>query len=265
MKYLIVPDIHGRDFWVEPMKRALKDDNTKIIFLGDYLDPYPNEFEKHVDYKELAFDQFKYILKLKNDYPDKITLLLGNHDLSYAVSTKICDCRRDYQRYSSIREIFRLNKAKFSLLTEVKQGDNRFIISHAGVSLEWLKQANMQGFSKENIVDFLNNKYELMMNSDDPEENEFAYDLGMCSYYRGGSNKVSSIVWADIYESIFDNPEYICYQIFGHTRAFSQPIVCEKFAMLDCSKVFYLNEDGTITYENGENAQNFTLKELRQR
>lgn len=265
MKYLIVPDVHGRDFWVKPVQEALNNDNIKIIFLGDYLDPYPDEFEKHVDYKELAFEQFKYILKLKNDYPNKITLLLGNHDASYAISTKICDCRRDYQRFSSIRELFHLNKDKFSLLTEVKQNDKRFIISHAGLSLEWLKQANMQGFTKENIVDYLNNKYELMVNSDNPEENEFAYDLGMCSYYRGGYNKVSSIVWADICEFVFGNLEYIDYQIFGHTRAYSKPIVCEKFAMLDCSKVFYLNEDGTITYENGENAQNFTFDELSQK
>lgn len=35
---LIVPDIHGRKFWKEPCSNV--DKYEKIIFLGDYLDPY---------------------------------------------------------------------------------------------------------------------------------------------------------------------------------------------------------------------------------
>ena len=37
---ILVPDIHGRDFW--KVVKSYKD-NT-IVFLGDYLDPYINEF-----------------------------------------------------------------------------------------------------------------------------------------------------------------------------------------------------------------------------
>ena len=32
---LIIPDVHGREFWKEA-----KDYPGKIVFLGDYLDPY---------------------------------------------------------------------------------------------------------------------------------------------------------------------------------------------------------------------------------
>ena len=45
-KILLIPDIHGRDFW----KKA-KDFEGEIVFLGDYLDPYRFEFDK----KEIRF------------------------------------------------------------------------------------------------------------------------------------------------------------------------------------------------------------------
>lgn len=41
MKEIIaIPDIHGRTFW-----KSVKNDKSDsiIIFLGDYLDPYPHE------------------------------------------------------------------------------------------------------------------------------------------------------------------------------------------------------------------------------
>lgn len=262
MRYLIIPDVHGRDFWREPVATALKDENTHIIFLGDYLDPYPDEFEKGVDYQEVAVLVFKDILKLKEESPDKITLLLGNHDLEYAAGTEICNCRRDRKRYDVLQKQFREKKGYFSLLKEVKQGDKRFIISHAGLSLEWAKKANIGDFTKDNVVDYLNNAYLLMMDDIEPDATPFGIALGYCSYYRGGYDRVSSVVWADVREFVFNDVEDIGYQIFGHTRSYA-PIICEKFAMLDCSKAFYLNEDGSITESDGTVPKTFTFDELR--
>jgi predicted phosphodiesterase len=42
MKTLIIPDVHGRTFWKKAIEKH-KDEVNKIIFLGDYLDPYPWE------------------------------------------------------------------------------------------------------------------------------------------------------------------------------------------------------------------------------
>lgn len=39
---IVVPDVHGRVFWKEPVREYL-DVVDRIIFLGDYLDPYENE------------------------------------------------------------------------------------------------------------------------------------------------------------------------------------------------------------------------------
>ena len=41
-KIIIVPDVHGRDAWKKVIPYANKED-YKIIFLGDYHDPYPHE------------------------------------------------------------------------------------------------------------------------------------------------------------------------------------------------------------------------------
>ena len=34
LKYLIIPDVHGRDFWIEPLKYVLKNTDAKIIIIG---------------------------------------------------------------------------------------------------------------------------------------------------------------------------------------------------------------------------------------
>ena len=41
MPMIVIPDIHGRAFW----RRAAMETAGKehIVFLGDYLDPYPSE------------------------------------------------------------------------------------------------------------------------------------------------------------------------------------------------------------------------------
>ena len=41
MKILVLPDIHGRHFWKEPCNNIETYD--KVVFLGDYLDPYDFE------------------------------------------------------------------------------------------------------------------------------------------------------------------------------------------------------------------------------
>ena len=74
---LILPDIHGRDFWRKPVQETLKEGDEKIIFLGDYLDPYDDEGITDA----VAFGGLQDIIRFKQEHPDKVTLLWGNHDL----------------------------------------------------------------------------------------------------------------------------------------------------------------------------------------
>jgi predicted phosphodiesterase len=74
-KILIVPDVHGRKFWHKA--EELINEVDKIIFLGDYLDPY---FWEGITF-ETAMIEFKNILSFKQKNPEKVILLTGNHDI----------------------------------------------------------------------------------------------------------------------------------------------------------------------------------------
>lgn len=71
---LIVPDVHGRTFWESAL-----DFNGDIIFLGDYTDPYPQE---SITLKQ-TYENFLRILDFKMRNNERVTLLIGNHDLHY--------------------------------------------------------------------------------------------------------------------------------------------------------------------------------------
>lgn len=86
----IIPDIHGRVFWKKAVDSASKDDT--IVFFGDYLDMY------WVD-----------SLDFKKSNPERVVLLLGNHDCEYMYSRNVCDCRCDRKNYDIIQSLFRDN------------------------------------------------------------------------------------------------------------------------------------------------------------
>lgn len=87
MRYILIPDVHGRDFWRSAIE-ARRDDDM-VIFLGDYVDPYPHERISN----EVALQCLKDIIELKKSDPDHIVLLLGNHDLGYLVGRDFCSAR----------------------------------------------------------------------------------------------------------------------------------------------------------------------------
>ena len=246
---IVIPDVHGRLFWKEAIAAA-KDDE-KIIFLGDYLDPYLYEFdddhltsqfaEIYETRSNYVINNFKEIIKFKKKNPDKVVLLLGNHDCTYAISTSICDCRRDHLNYKKICKLFGQNKDLFTLAYYMKIEDKEYVFSHSGLHKEYAVSVFGEEV-KDSVLKAVN---------------EFAYhykegtyyvlnSLSRCSWYRGGWEKTGSIVWADVREWVksqsFDKDEesleYDAYQIFGHTQLNNDPIVTDKFACLDCRRAF---------------------------
>lgn len=80
IKILFLPDVHCREFWIKPVYEVLKNNpEAKIVFIGDYLDGYSQEWDDDIDYVELGFEGFLEIIKLKEQYKNRIVLLLGNH------------------------------------------------------------------------------------------------------------------------------------------------------------------------------------------
>ena len=218
-KVLIVPDVHGRKFWHKAVEMI--DEVDQVVFLGDYLDPYPREGITFED----ALMEFERILAFKEDYPDKVVLLVGNHDMHY-IKTEFMNCSRlNVWRRQEIHDLFISNIDKFQLVHEI---DN-YLFSHAGVYLEWTKRYAITLEELFNFPKFLGGRWNTLED---------------VSYERGGWCKVGSCVWADIRESVTNElPAMFKKQIVGHTQMESNPYITSRIACLDVRKCFILNTE----------------------
>ena len=135
-KIIIIPDVHGRTFWREPVKKYKNVEGVHIVFLGDYLDPYEN-----IDfiYKAEAFAIFEEIIDEARS-ANNITLLLGNHDMHYWPQFhQSYGCRRDELRKQNISHLFLSNIDLFSIAYETYINDKQYLFTHAGVIKPWFE------------------------------------------------------------------------------------------------------------------------------
>ena len=248
-KILIIPDVHGRDFWREPVKKVLEDTNAHIIFIGDYTDGYHTEWKSNFDYKQHAVDNFKEIIEMKKQNSDRITLLLGNHDCGYAIGDDLCSSRMDKIHQSELEKLFRENRELFQIAEECDIAGKHFIFSHAGILKGWVKsvwgdEADDTDF---NVVSRLNNAWL------DNDMNILSR-LGDYDDYRGWDGfQYGSPVWSDIRSWIRVTPEETYgFNIVGHTQL-SYQVVLDQIADLDCKKVFYIDDQGLLrSYDTDE-------------
>lgn len=253
VKYLIIPDVHARDFWVEPVYEVLKNSDAHIVFLGDYLDPYPFEWEgvrvqdengewHDVDYKRLAIERFKEIINLKKANPDRITLLLGNHDGGYCIDFNVCTCRMDHKNAFEIGHLFTDNRELFQIGKRIRVGDKEFDLTHSGILKGWAKsvwgdEANDPDF---NVIDRLNNAWLI-------EDYTILDHLADYDNFRGwGGYEYGSPVWADIRSWWTKQPEDTYrYNIVGHTMS-RAALGFSTIMNLDCQKAFYIDGEGAV-------------------
>lgn len=207
MKLLIVPDVHGRDFWIEPCSHI--DDFDKVIFLGDYHDPYTFQVSQDTSRHRLRDNLLPFIL----EHRDKCICLYGNHD-SYVVG-KPC-CRTDNYHFNEIADY--LKQMNLQLIYRV---DN-YLFSHSGVLPKWLELYNLKLEDLETL----------------PLDHSSLYEI---SSYRGGFD-IGSCIWGDVREYYNAYQLDGIYQIFGHTQL-EDAIITDTFACLDCRKCFTLDTE----------------------
>ena len=258
-KYLLIPDVHGREFWREPVEKVLSEDNeTEIVFLGDYVDPYPDEGIS----KEHALSVFRDILLLKEENPDRITLLLGNHDLHYINPGYMGHCRFDYERCDEIKGLLTVNHDMFSLCKIVECANGkRVLLSHAGITKAWI--LSCEGiFGSYDIVQFDKYINPRFHENFEEEDKDLWKALSYISIYRGGQNHTGSLVWADLLEHTDVDERYQDFvQIFGHTQI-KFPIHWirdNEFYCLDCHKVFLMDENGDVDFYQKDDSSEMIL------
>lgn len=217
-KILICPDVHGREFWHKA--KEIIDDVDKVVFLGDYLDPYSYEGITFED----AVMEFEDILAFKEDYPDKVVLLLGNHDMHYLIFNFMNCSRLNVLRRVEIHDMFMNNIDKFQLIYETEN----YLFSHSGLYKEWMDKHQLSLDDLKDYKTFLKNKWET---------------LQQVSYERGGWSEVGSCIWADIRESIENELYSDKRQIVGHTQLSERPYITSKIACLDVRRCFILDTE----------------------
>jgi len=259
IKVLIIPDVHGRSFWVDPVKTVLANTTAQIVFLGDYLDPYPEEWDYDSDPRRVSIQRFEQILELKRQNPERIILLIGNHDCGYCLGDDICSSRMDIRNRKEISGIFGDNAGLFQFACECDIAGKHFVFSHAGILKGWADQVwGNEEISKKdfNVVEELNKAW-------DTANYGILNALGDYDRYRGwGGYQYGSPVWSDIRSWLnVTLEETFGFNIVGHTQCESQPVMLDTIVDLDCRKAFYLDGDGNIRdFLSGEKLEKTNLK-----
>jgi len=206
---VVIGDVHGLTYWQTAVK---ENPSARIIFTGDYLDPYVNFSDKHLT------TNLKEIIQLKRDRPDDVILLLGNHDLHYfCPDIPGSSGRYNYRIEDEVKALFTKNLHLFTYAFQ----EGKRLFTHAGVAHDWFIN-EFKGDLTRNIAEQLNHP-----------TSEQLLPLHQAGEARGGPwFTVGGIFWADISE--LDNPLQGYMQYVGHNRVGK---VC-----------VYTNDDGQITF-----------------
>jgi predicted MPP superfamily phosphohydrolase len=219
---LSIGDVHGIDEWTIPTFGGLKSfdvwqedkskddiypfqEYDKVIFIGDYVDSY-NKTNLEI------LHNLKNIITFKRAYPDKVILLIGNHDIYYFYhnTTSWCEGHRS-EAFHDLHYLFYDNKNLFQLAFKYKN----WLWTHAGVTKSFLDECinpmlhenyKYYRFAKDLEIDGLLN---LMLEVNNPD----MYNIGIAS---GGSSLIPSPIWARPKE--LDLDPIMFNQVVGHTN-----------------------------------------------
>lgn len=239
MKILVIPDIHSRRFWKVPLEKHFNKVD-KIVFLGDYCDPYMDEGIEY-EWKD-TLSNFNEIVELKRQNPDKVVLLLGNHDMHYR--------NKQFERYArstrydgihsnKLYELFNGDNYKlFQLCYSVENNGRRIIFTHAGITKFWTERCEVK--YDENIQETINNL------------EESAKGIGKLAVIGRErtwfGEKTGSPVWCDLREFVSnESVDNRAFQIFGHSRLKSGVCASTKeFACVDSRTAFILSDKNKL-------------------
>jgi hypothetical protein len=204
-KILTIPDLHGKTNW----KSVFDPYFDHIVFLGDYFDAFDDENKTNTD----MIDNILRIIELKKNYPDKVILLWGNHELHYLFTPT------EYQTsgfrmglYPVLHQLLNRDKNLFQYAFQIKN----YIWTHAGIHIGWWN-FRFKGDNEKNISDQLNETFlQKKQGIHDPK----VETLMDCGIKRWGSEKVGGPLWADKTEMWLKGiPGY--NQIVGHSKVFN--------------------------------------------
>ena len=204
LKTITVGDLHGLNKW-QSINPA---DYDYIIFIGDYMDSFTIQ-------NVLMLENIMNILEFKKQYPDKVILLYGNHDIHYLYAEST-----DYRCTGYRPEIALTFKEIFihynSLFQIAFQHDN-VLWTHAGVNSKW---------AKKYLVDVNILEYAEYLNSmmQDRISRDIIMEIG---HRRGGFHDTGGPMWSDQKDNKRFPIDHLI-QIYGHTAQDEIKIIKKK-------------------------------------
>jgi predicted MPP superfamily phosphohydrolase len=196
-RLIAIGDIHGRTAW----KKIRPEAYDRIIFIGDYCDG------KDLPAAEVV-ENLREIIAFKKEYPEKIILLLGNHDIQYSEYPRYQFSALNSIELPNYTRLFAENRHLFQVAF---QTGNR-LFTHAGVSNAYAQHELAPYY--EAIVDHSIDLGSLLNEIQNGNDQSILHTIGPI---RGGNDPFGGITWADFSETSNSLlPGY--HQIVGHTR-----------------------------------------------
>lgn len=233
MKLITISDLHGRNNWL----RITINHYDKIIFLGDYTDSY--------DLDDTAIlENLQRIISLKEAHPDKVILLIGNHDAQYLhFPLYRCSGFRPSMQ-PALTELFTTHYNLFQIAFQ----EGAYLFTHAGISGRWLTGLNLPGLNLKLELNLLASGQGSQLNQLDQLLNTMHQDqsrrtaLFDVSYLRGGFHEAGGPLWADKRETSTD---YVMglQQVVGHTPVPHFLTIGDKTGSITYTDVLQTKED----------------------
>ncbi|HMP92663.1 MAG TPA: metallophosphoesterase, partial [Phnomibacter sp.] len=123
-------DIHGRTLW-KPLWASLPP-NARLVILGDYFDSR----DAIIPARQMA--NFEELLALRRQQPQRLTLLLGNHDYHYFSFAS--ESYSGYQAGAASAIGLLLQQALQTADVQVAHAADGILATHAGVTQTWLME-----------------------------------------------------------------------------------------------------------------------------
>lgn len=214
---LVIPDIHQHIEWADKILSREADQAEHIVLLGDYFDP-------KVGKARAAKDTAAYIQRIAKRYRQKISFLVGNHDLPYLYDFQNPDALKrgeinpytcsGYKSDRSKKIAAKLSREFVSLLQPFILIKGQ-LLSHAG-----LHAGHFPDSSACTIEQLQSLKLELK-NSLMNLAAGVVPALAAVSFVRGGTAPLGGVTWLDWGKEFEDNLPWP--QIVGHTIQDQEP------------------------------------------
>jgi predicted MPP superfamily phosphohydrolase len=194
-KIITIGDLHGSPVW----KQILPEEWDRMVFIGDYVDSGDYSADE-------ILVNLQEIIDLKKKYPEKVILLMGNHDLAYFYGGHERHYCSGFKRsmLSQLFTIFTSNREIFQAAFQVRD----HLWTHAGVVQRWYDTYIHDQVlpADENLACTLNRLFR-----------SYYLPLYHASALRGGLYEDGGIFWAHRDETS-DDPLRGYHQVVGHTR-----------------------------------------------